>query len=122
MWKCICGNYNTEDKCIKCGRLKTSEYQDSVFKWKVILGRRFNNIVEESERTIDIFKIRLYREINLTKISIMVMPESFGKSSHRAITIDTIEEKEHLSDIDIADRINDWLDKFRKRIENIYVN
>ena len=52
----------------------------------------------------------------------MVMPASFGKSSHRAITIDTIEEKEHLSDIDIADRINDWLDKFRKRIENIYVN
>lgn len=121
LWKCICGNYNTENKCIKCGRLKTSEHQDSIFKWNVSIRRRYNNVVEESEYVIDIFKIRLYREINLTKISIMVMPESFGKSSHRAITIDTIEEKKYLHDTDIANRVNDWLDKFKERIKNIYI-
>lgn len=77
--------------------------------------------MEKSEYSIDIFKLRLHRESNLTQISIMVMPESFGKSSHRAITIDKIEEKKYLLDIDIANRINDWLDIFRKRIANIYI-
>ena len=27
-WKCVCGNYNTENVCLKCGRLKDNVYID----------------------------------------------------------------------------------------------
>lgn len=121
MWKCICGNYNTENKCAKCGRLEMSKYQDSVFKWNISIGRRFNNTIEKSEYIVDIFKIKLYREVNLTKIHIMVMPESFGKFSHRAITIDAINENKYMNDDEIVEKINSWLDDFKKRIGNMHI-
>ena len=51
----------------------------------------------------------------------MVMPEAFGKFSHRAITIDAINENKYMNDDEIVEKINSWLDDFKKRIGNIHI-
>lgn len=51
----------------------------------------------------------------------MVLPITFGKSAHRAITIDEMETEKCLTDEEIRDEINCWINGFRKRIKNIKI-
>lgn len=112
-WKCICGNYNAKNICLKCGRKKDNIYTD-FFEWNVKVTRHFNEIIESTEYLIGIFKFNITRTGEYTNILCRILPYVDGKDNHRYITVDSIKEK-HLNDSEIVDKVNNWLTRFNQK-------
>ena len=113
-WKCVCGNYNTENVCLKCGRLKDSVYTD-FFEWNVKITRHFKEAIESTNYFIGFFKFDITRTGEYTNILCRILPYVDGKDNHRYITVDSIKEEMFLNDGEIVDKINNWLISFNQR-------
>lgn len=113
-WKCVCGNYNTENICLKCGRSKDNIHID-FFKWNIRITRRFNETIESAEYLIGFFKFDIIRTGESTNIIYKILPYVDGKDNHRYITVNSIREDIYLNDSEIVDKINNWLMEFNQK-------
>ena len=82
----MCGNYNTENVCLKCGRLKDSVYTD-FFEWNVKITRHFKEAIESTNYFIGFFKFDI-TSINVWLYSLLF--KSFNNSFSNSVRLDNV--------------------------------